>query len=91
MKIGPNPEGIRTLPIIVRMEHVRGSHQCARGAREWFAINNLDYTDFLINGMPVEKLEAINDAMGNVVAAYARKEYAKLQKILDEYNEAYGI
>lgn len=41
--------------------------------------------------MPVEKLEAINDAMGNLVAAYARKEYARLQKILDDYNEEHGI
>ena len=91
MNIGPNPDGIRTLPIIVRMDHVRGSRQCTRGAREWFNLNNLDYNDFLVNGMPVEKLEAINDIMGNIVAEYTRKEYARLQKILDDYNEEHEI
>ena len=91
MKIGPNPNCIRTLPIIVTMEHVRGAKQCSRGAREWFKMHNLNYDDFLVNGMPVEKLESIPDAIGHHVAAYARKDYERLQKLLDDYNEEHGI
>lgn len=91
MKIGPNPDSVQTLPIIVTIAHVRGAKQCAYGAREWFKHHNLDFRDFLENGMPIEKAEAINDLMARHVVAYARQEYARLQKILDDYNEEHGI
>lgn len=43
-------------PIIVRMEHLRSLKYCARGVREFFASHNLDYQDFLVNGIESEKL-----------------------------------
>ena len=36
---------------------------CAAGTRDWFAKYNLDYRDFVKNGIDEEKLLATGDAM----------------------------
>lgn len=65
--------------IIVRMEHVRlprdkgGCGLCTRGTKAWFDRHNLDFRKFLAEGYPVEVIESKNDALGNRVAAAARK------------------
>lgn len=59
-------------PIIIRMEHVRKAANCSRGAREFFARHNLDWSDFLTNGIEVEKLEKIDDAMAKAVIEVAK-------------------
>lgn len=63
--------------IIVRVHHVRKAKLCARGMRGWFARNGLDFMDFLNNGIPISKLDAMNDALANRVAQIAREEVAK--------------
>lgn len=54
------------------MRDVRAVHMCSRGTREWFERHNLDWSDFLKNGVPVEILDAIGDPMGIAVAEAAR-------------------
>lgn len=47
---------------------------CARGARAWAREHHYDFRDFLINGMPVEKMESYGDHFCLTVAAYVRKK-----------------
>lgn len=63
-----------TTPVIVRMEHCRELHYCARGVRELFVRYNLDYTNFLNNGINSDKLlEATsNDGMALAAVEVAR-------------------
>lgn len=60
-----------TSELRVYMRHLRMAHQCSRGARDWFASNGLDWSDFVTNGVPVSVLEAIGDpiAIRPVLAA----------------------
>ena len=59
---------------IVRMGDLRSLRYCARGVREFFARHELDYNDFLQNGVPAEKLLA---ASGNDAMAIAAVEVAR--------------
>ena len=63
-----------TTPVIVRMEHCRELRYCARGVRELFSRYDLDYTDFLNNGIDSDKLlEATsNDGMALAAVEVAR-------------------
>lgn len=60
--------------IVCRIHHIRAANLCMGGARAWFAKHNLSWSDFLENGLPVEQVEALGDAMGHRVAEAARKE-----------------
>lgn len=44
---------------------------CVPGAKEFFKANGLDWRDFVRNGIEVEKLIAVNDAMANKVIEVA--------------------
>jgi len=63
-----------TEQVIVRMEHLRSLRYCARGVREFFARYELDYPDFLQNGVPAETLlgASNNDAMALAAVEVAR-------------------
>lgn len=60
--------------VIVNMVHCRKLGYCARGIRELCARYNLNYEDFLINGIASDALlEATNnDAMAIAVVEVAR-------------------
>lgn len=60
----------------VYMGHIRKARMCARGARAFFERHNLDWADFLRNGIEPEKLVATGDAMALdvVEVAYGRKQ-----------------
>lgn len=60
--------------IIVHVRHVRAAMFCTRGMREWLVYHGFDVTDFVKNGMPIEKWEATGDALALRVAEIARKE-----------------
>lgn len=47
----------------ITMQHVRKSKMCANGAREFAKRNNIDFQDFLKNGIDSEKLKSTNDTM----------------------------
>lgn len=63
-----------TTPVIVRMEHCRELRYCSRGVRELFARYNLDYINFLNNGIDSDKLL---EATGNDGMALAAVEVAR--------------
>lgn len=60
--------------IVCRIHHIRAANLCASGARAWFAKHNLSWSDFLENGLPVERVDALGDALGDRVAKVAREE-----------------
>lgn len=64
-----------TEQIMVQVQHIRAAKLCARGARQWFARHGLDFTTFITKGYPVEEIEN-KDALGKLVADYARKDAA---------------
>ena len=60
--------------VIITMRHVRKAGQCSRGARAFAQEHNLDWDDFLKNGISLEKMRAIDDAIGNKIADIAEAE-----------------
>lgn len=56
----------------ITMRDVRAAKMCSKGARKFFARHNLDWHDFLRNGIDVEILEQIDDAMCQRVIEVAR-------------------
>lgn len=61
-------------PVIVRMRHIRQARLCSDGARGFWARHNLDWTDFLKNGIDADKLAATGDANALKVVEVARGE-----------------
>lgn len=64
--------------MIITMQHVRTTKGfsrrvglCARGTRAWFKKYNLDYSDFLKNGIDEESLLATRDAFAVAVVEQA--------------------
>lgn len=62
---------------LVRIEHVKLARMCTRGARAWFEHHKLNYTEFLLHGMPASVIEQTGDAMGIQVAKIARDAASK--------------
>jgi hypothetical protein len=56
----------------VTMRDVRAAKMCSKGARAFFERHALDWQEFLKEGIPVETLEKIDDAMSNRVIEVAR-------------------
>lgn len=60
----------------IHMRHIRAANLCSGGARRWFQSHNLDWSEFLNNGIEVEVVEAFNDGIANRVIEIARKEHS---------------
>lgn len=58
----------------VHMRHVRAAKLCAGGARRWFAMRGLNWTEFLAEGIPAKELLKTKDPFAAKVVAIARKE-----------------
>lgn len=64
----------------VRIKHIRQAGFCASGTRAWFERYNIDYTDFLKNGIDAERILAVGDHFGNVCVEKARAEEQQLKE-----------
>lgn len=60
--------------VIVTMKHIRQAGLCSRGLRQFADIHGFDFSDFLKNGMPLDKVRLIDDAMVQAVADIAEAE-----------------
>ena len=58
----------------IYIRHVRNANICRQGARQFAEKYNIDWHDFLKNGVDVEVLLAVNDAQVNQVVEVAKKE-----------------
>lgn len=60
--------------MIVTIQDIRDAGYCARGAREWAKRHGYDFKLFIINGMPIETLDAHGDEFCLRVAEHVRKK-----------------
>lgn len=58
--------------MIITMAHIRKARMCRKGACAFFKKHNLDWTDFLKNGISAEKLVLTEDAMALQVVELCR-------------------
>lgn len=70
--------------LIVTMQHIRTIEGfsaspgfCKPGLRAWFDRYDLDLRDFVKNGIPAERLEAVGDAFALATVKWARDCEAK--------------
>lgn len=49
--------------IIIRVRDLRRMGYCHAGVRRWAQRYELDWSDFVKNGIPIEAIEGIDDAM----------------------------
>ena len=56
------------------MRHVRNAKICPPGARQFANKHNIDWQDFLMNGIDADVLLAMNDARVNHIVEVARKD-----------------
>lgn len=54
------------------MSDIRKAGMCARGSRAFFLSQGWDSTAFLENGIDIEIVEEINDAMAQQVVEYVK-------------------
>lgn len=54
-------------PLIIRISDVRKAGHCVRGAGSWFKRHDLDFRDFIKNGIPADKFIATGDALAQRV------------------------
>jgi hypothetical protein len=58
--------------LIITMKDVRAAKMCSSGARAFFQKHNLDWKDFLENGITAKRVAETNDAMALRVIEVAR-------------------
>jgi folate-binding Fe-S cluster repair protein YgfZ len=63
--------------VIVTMRHIRKAGLCSRGLRQFATLHGFDWDDFLQNGMPLDQVRLIDDAMVQRVADIAEAEAAE--------------
>lgn len=66
------------MTVIVFARHIKSPNlkYCSRGARLWFKLHNLDWGDFVANGLSEEILINTGDAMALAAVDEARREWA---------------
>ena len=67
------------MSLIVHTRHLRTQNlrYCSRGSRLWFKLHNLDWSDFVANGISAEILINTGDAMALAAVNEARKEWVE--------------
>lgn len=58
--------------LVIRMEHVRKAGMCSSGARAFFKRHDLDWNQFLEQGITAKELIPTQDAMALTVIEVAR-------------------
>ncbi len=59
--------------MIVIYADLRACNFCSRGARDWFRRHDLNYMDFVQNGLPDHVLAGTGDALAMRVIEQAKK------------------
>lgn len=59
---------------IIEINHLRELGLCVRGAKQWFRLHSLDFSDFLTHGIPCSRVEQLDDVLAKRVVAYVREE-----------------
>lgn len=60
----------------IYLRHVKASGFCiVPGAKNWFELHGFNWKDVVRNGVPIEDIMAIDDALAKRVVATALREY----------------
>ena len=59
--------------MIIRVNHARQAGYCSRGMRAFFVKYDLNWSEFLKNGLPEETLLATGDALARKVVEIAHE------------------
>ena len=59
--------------VVVIHADMRALGYCNRGARQWFARHQLNWSDFLNHGIGADRLLSTGDAMAEEVVAVAKQ------------------
>ncbi|WP_242137001.1 hypothetical protein [Sphingomonas sp. TREG-RG-20F-R18-01] len=51
----------------ITIQNIRDAGYCATGAKRWFAAHNLDFRDFMKNGIAVGDFLATGDGLAQIV------------------------
>lgn len=62
---------------IVKIEDMRALDYCARGARTFARLHDLDWSRFVAEGVPAEELARLNDAQANAAIEKAKEREAR--------------
>lgn len=57
---------------IITINDIRKTGHCTLGAKRWFEAHNLDFRDFIQNGIEADVLLATGDALADQVVSAAR-------------------
>ncbi len=60
--------------LVLHVRHIRAAKICMSGARQWGARYNLDWNEFVKNGIPLRNLDHITDALKDRIVEQARLE-----------------
>lgn len=63
----------------IYIRHVKQAGLCSRGLRLFATEHNLDWVDFLENGIDIDDVKNIDDALVQAVIAAAQKEVERGQ------------
>ncbi len=57
----------------IHISDARASGYCAVGIKQWFAAHDLDFRDFLKNGIEATELQRVGDELSRKVIAEAQR------------------
>lgn len=60
--------------MIITISDIRALGYCPRGIRGWFAIHDLDFKDFIRNGIESEVFLSFGDALAEKVVSRKKRE-----------------
>lgn len=60
------------MTVLVTMTDIRAAHMCGPGTRRFFKRHNMNWQEFITNGLPEEDFIATGDAMAMKVVEVAR-------------------
>lgn len=58
----------------VKLEHARRLHYCSSGIRQFCSKYNIDFRDFIRNGIDAKELEKLDDGLSNRMINLAKED-----------------
>lgn len=63
--------------MIVTTQDCQTLGYCLKAVKPWMGQNGIDFRDFVRHGVPIERIEAIDDVLAQRACAACRERYAK--------------
>ena len=66
-----------TSGVMVRPQHIRQAKICMKGARDWFELHGIPWSEVVSDGVAVERLEATGDFLADPVIKAAKAGHGR--------------